>query len=643
MPDAPATPTSATPFGGTPLASRSPQTILVDNVLRRELRIADPSDPAQVSAALLNLYPQHSDQMARERAGFSYSAAPTLAPAVPAQGGATSSEIVEAQSDLDRDIDTLSNSSELKDLQIELQGWGRAVRQAATDGLAAGPLALDMIQFDRAMSARRTLEDYARMSRFVGAMSGDTSPYFRHFAQSCDVIGGLILVSMGEGLAANGVTRGSQMIRVSAGDLQSRRNAVVFALRSLVGSVEAPLDGGWPRGPESYRVLVRHLENSGQTDLRTLLDEGALSAALDQLVDLATGATSAGLRELSSASAILVQRLQQLVQYGQTVSVTAINIGTGETTPRGTPESPLLAGFVSALQLFIDAFTTRSSGRLLYLARPPMVTYGLYGMTGPDAATLRLIGLANLRGQLAERIDFYADVNSDNASALTTVLLDLLLYRVDRAIDFYAVGVNPAGTGDAEIRAAATGILIYALLWPAGVNPGPAPPGGQYPPAGQIPQLPMPQALALDPLLTGALTQIDLLLLQPLNILQPNILPPPPGGGAQLNVPGLQPNPMTMLIQELSAQFQAEHQINRIVQSLSPAGRVEGTLQFQNRAWGGVGHQLSIAQDALYLALDALGYSTPSVFGGVTLPPTVESSVGHLAFGLPMQVNPTWP
>ena len=608
MPDAPAT---------TPLASRSPQTVLVDNVLRRELRLSDPNDPAQISAALLNLYPTVNDQMARERAGFSYSDAPSLAPVVPQQGGATSTEVDQARDDLERDCATMTTSSELKDVQIELSGWARAVRQAAIDGLAAGQLALDMAQFDRAISARRTLEDYARLARYVGAMSGDTAPYFRHFAQSCDVIGGLILVSMGEGLAANGVTRGSSMIRVSAGDLQSRRNAVIYALRNLTGSVEAPpSDGGWPRGPEAYRTLVRHLEVSGQTDLRTLLDETALAASLDQLVDLAVGSTSAGLRELSTASAMLVQRLQQLVQYGQTVP--AVN------PPVGTPVSPPLIGFISALQLFIDAFTTVGSGRLLYLARPPMVTYGLYGMTGPDEATQRLIQLAVWRGQLAEQIDFYADTNSDDASTQSTVLLDLLLYRVDRAIDLFAVGANSTGRGDAEMRAAATGILINTLLWP---------------PAPAWPQLPQAGRGAISAGLWNSLVQLDLLLLQALTAPNAPLLAAAPR--INLFAPNL-PQAQAIMVQELQAQFQAEQQIDRIVRALSPSGRVEGAINNQVRTWGGRNHQVSIAQDALFAALSTQG-GVPAAPASVAMPPTLESSASYIAFQTPLQVTPAWP
>ncbi len=632
MPDAPAT---------TPLASRSPQTVLVDNVLRRELRLSDPNDPAQISAALLNLYPTVSDQMARERAGFSYSDAPSLAPVVPQQGGATSAEVGQARDDLERDCTTMTTSSELKDVQIELSGWARAVQQATTDGLAAGQLSLDMVQFDRAISARRTLEDYARLARYVGAMSGDTSPYFRHFAQSCDVMGGLILVSMGEGMAASGVTRGSSMIRVSAGDLQSRRNAVIYSLRNLIGSVEAPpADGGWPRGPEAYRHLVRHLEISGQTDLRTLLDEAALAGSLDQLVDLAVGATSAGLRELSTASAMLVQRLQQLVQYGQTVPAT-YSAMTGRPTPGGTPESPPLVGFISALQLFIDAFTLASTGRLLYLARPPMVTYGLYGMTGPDEATQRLIQLAVWRGQLAEQVDFFADTASDDASALSTVLLDLVLYRVDRAIDFYAVGVNPLGRGDAEIRAAATGVLINSLLWQPQLLPPPGVlPQVQPPPPPRLPPAALRAPGAITVGIWNSLVQLDLLLLQglmapnaPLALVN-NQVPLP-------NPPNLAQAPAIM-VQELQAQFQAEQQIDRIVRALSPSGRVEGALNYQNRFWGGRNHQVSVAQDALFAAL-ATQQGAPPLPATVLLPPTIESSVGNIAFQIPAMVTPTWP
>ena len=64
-----------------PLASRSPQSVAVDNLLRRELRIGDPSDPAQIAKGLLSRYPEIADDMLREREGLNYGGPSFFAPA----------------------------------------------------------------------------------------------------------------------------------------------------------------------------------------------------------------------------------------------------------------------------------------------------------------------------------------------------------------------------------------------------------------------------------------------------------------------------------------------------------------------------------------------------------------------------------
>ena len=73
----------------TPLASRSPQTVALDNVLRRELRLSDPYDPDQIANALLSAYPAVKDQMDRERSGFAFSDTPVMAAPLPVAPGGT--------------------------------------------------------------------------------------------------------------------------------------------------------------------------------------------------------------------------------------------------------------------------------------------------------------------------------------------------------------------------------------------------------------------------------------------------------------------------------------------------------------------------------------------------------------------------
>lgn len=442
--------------------NRSARTIAVDNLLRKTLRVADPHDPEQIARALLARYPQEAERDRRERAGLSYSDLVGATRMTPEAAGPASYELKTARDDLDRDIQTLTTASALKTIQVELVGWGRAVRGAAAEGLAAARLALDPNSHDMAMSARRTLSQYARLARFTGALSEGSTVTFRRFAQSCDVISALILVAIGDGLAASGITRSTMLVRVAASELQSRRGAVINALRALTGSLDSPLgQSDYPRGIVGYQMLVRQLENGGQSDLRGLLDEHNLSEAMDKLVDLTGGASIENLRELSSTATVLLDRFQRLIQYGASVPVPGGYAARG--TLPGSPESPPLLSFVAALQLFVDAFSRNGSSRLLNLARPPILAYGLYGVSD-DHSTGRLIQLSIARGRLADAIDCFAACGCEPDEVAATVLLDLVLTQLDRAIDLWAVGTDANGRGDPERRALASGILAYNAI-----------------------------------------------------------------------------------------------------------------------------------------------------------------------------------
>ncbi len=512
---------------------RSAATVAVDNLLRKALRVSDPRDPAQIANALLARYPEEAERDRRERAGLPYSNIPDSLPATNASAGAASVELAQALDDLDRDLQALSTSSQLKDVRVEMAGWGRAIRQIGAEGLAAARLAMDSVNLDRAMAARRALGEYARLARYVGALTEGSGLLFRHFAQSCDVFGGLILVAIGEGLAANGITRSTSMIRVAAGELQSRRNAVIMALRALTGSIETALSQDeWPRGLEAYRSLIRQLEMGGQADLRALLEENALAQAMDSLVDLATGASVDALRELSTTSSLLVHRFERLIQFGASVRV-AID----EDISEYSPESPPLVAFISALQLFVDAFTAKGSSRLLYIARPPIIAYGLYGGSSADQGVARLTGLAQSRGTILERADCACGCGCEANSVRIQVLVDFLQHLVDRAIDLYAMGTNERGIGAPEVRAATYGIITEQVLLLSTNDPGP---GGDV--------------IVDDEKLRHALNAVT------------DTLQAATGGKASVPDPKVQ----ALLIHELRTLYHAEAQTERLVRSLVP-------------------------------------------------------------------------
>ncbi|NEQ27962.1 MAG: hypothetical protein F6K28_55030, partial [Microcoleus sp. SIO2G3] len=130
-------------------------------------------------------------------------------------------------------------------------------------------------------------------------------------------------------------------------------------------------------------------------------------------------------------------------------------------------DSPPLASFLEALELFMDGFgagDTGSSGgyRLLRIARPPVLFYGLYGSASVDDAEQRLIQLIIHRNILADQLDNIAQFGLPAQIARAQVLLDKILYNVDRGIDLYAVGTEDFG--DPERRAAANNYLIRAFF-----------------------------------------------------------------------------------------------------------------------------------------------------------------------------------
>jgi hypothetical protein len=432
---------------------RTPEAMALDNLIRRKLRVSDPTSAAEVATALRQQYPADHDALTREAAGLPFLPMPTAALASPPTT-ATGLELQQAQSDVERDLTELTNSSLLKDIQPELRGWGSAIRRAIADGTAAARFALDPRQRDRAFGARRLLGDYARLARFVGALTSPLNPHYRRLAQSLDEVAAVLLVMMGDALASIGFGGvGRFLLQVPASELQERRDAVIFALRNLIGSTQSAYGpNDWPRGLVAYQQFRQRLEESGHADLLSLFQENTLAGLMDDLIDRASASNSDGLRALGSTAQLGVESFRRLLLMGQFVV---------------SPSSPPLAAFFSALRLFLDPFEDDHAAvgyRLLFISRPPAVFYGLYGVGGPDVGTRRLLNLLILRGRLAELLDCYLDCGCSLNRTRCQILLDKILYDVDRAIDLYALGSDPEGDGQPERRAAAYGFVIDHLV-----------------------------------------------------------------------------------------------------------------------------------------------------------------------------------
>ena len=422
-------PAGTPPPGGTPPPTGSPQRLALDNLIRRELRVGDPNDPQQVAQALLTRYKgdPRALAIAQEARGLPFlQTVPTESRVMQAP---TSSdvELQQAIDDVERDLRELTTNNLLKDTTPELEGWGTAVRSAITEGSAAARFSLDPRQRDKAFAIRRQLGDYARMARLVGALTPTLSPTYRKFAQSLDEVAAVLMVLMGEALSNVGFSGGRFLLQVPYSELQVRRDAVINALRNLVGSTQYAYDfnNAWPRGLDGYRKIYDLLGQQGQGDLRALLVENELARAMDELIQRAAHGSAEGLRALGATAQLDLERFRRLVAIGQI-----------------EPQSPPLTTFLMALQVFADAFNTGGGARLLHIARPPILFYGLYGIGGPSPAERTLVSLIVVRGQLAEQLDCLLLCGCSSDDVKNQIILDKVLYDVDRAIDLYALGTE---------------------------------------------------------------------------------------------------------------------------------------------------------------------------------------------------------
>lgn len=437
---------------GAPTGGASSDRLALDNLLRRELRVSDPNDAKQVAQALLDRALRLNDKravgLALEAQGLP--TVPVMASAAPLaiQPTASSAEWKQAVDDVEIDIQELTTDSLLKDIAPELQGWGRAVRSAMQEGYNAARFALDPRQRDKTFAIRRQLGDYARISRLIGALTPILNQTYRKFAQSLDEAASVLLVLMGEALANVGFAGGRYLLQAPFTELQVRRDAVIYALRNLVGATQqayGPND--WPRGLDAYRNLFRALEAQGQSDLRSLLEETELSRAMDELISRAGHGTVDGLRALGSTAQVDLARFRRMIGVAQTLV---------------SPESPPLTAFLEALQLFADAFDSAGGFRLLRIARPPILFYGLYGNNVGNDGDRRLIDMIVLRGRLAASLDCYLSCGCDDTRVRCQIALDKILYDIDRSIDLYSLGQFDFGIP--ERRSAAYGYLIEAFL-----------------------------------------------------------------------------------------------------------------------------------------------------------------------------------
>lgn len=451
--------TSDHPFAASAAAANGSQPpsqarLALDNLLRRELRVSDPNDAKAVATALMERYRNNPRTRAiqSEAQGLPFSTAPLSPEPVSAAASTSDGELRQAISDVERSLEDLTTSSLLNAMLPELRGWASAIRSLIQEGSAAAPRALDVSQRDKAFGIRRSLGDFARLARFAGLLTPVVNANYRKLAQSLDEVRAVLLVKMGEVIAAGSFNGNRYLMQAPYTELQARRDAVMHALRNLVGSTQLAYDANsWPRGLDAYGDLYRELESRGHADLRALLNENELARIMDSLIERAAHGESDGMRGLGATAQLDLQKFLRFIVVARRIV---------------RPKSPPMNTFLKALEVFRDAFTRSGGIRLLHIARPLVLFYGLYGAGEFSAGVKKLQMLIVLRGNLAASLDCLSGCcANDTTMRASLVVLDKCIYDLDRAIDILSMcsDENPDKANSRENRILAQGLEIWYL------------------------------------------------------------------------------------------------------------------------------------------------------------------------------------
>ena len=446
--------------------------LALDNMIRSQLRVSDPRNPKEIAQALLSYYKDLPQAVAitEEAQGLPLTPLPMLSAPAPARPTSSDAEFNIAKGDVEKALVDLSTNPLTNDITPEMQGWGQSIRDAVEETGNAARQGLDPSQRDKVIAIRRQLGEYARMARFVGAMAPGMTQNFRRLGQGLDEVAAVSLVMLGESLASVGFAYGYYLLQVPLADLRQRRDAVIYALRNFAGGAQESYGPDeWPRGINAYRLLYNWLEGQGQGDLRTLLIENEIARIMDTLIARAQNGTPEGLRALGVTAQLDLERFRRLAIIAPGAMPTLPGFprtpapGALARTGQDLPDlSPPLVSYLEALLLFADAFKPAGGLRLLRIARPAILFYGLYNPNLLEHDTL-LLDLIMIRGKLATVLDTLFP-SAALRSVVPQVLLDMLTASLDRAIDLLSLGAEPGIDRGTELRAVTYWLIAAAIL-----------------------------------------------------------------------------------------------------------------------------------------------------------------------------------
>ncbi len=341
-----------------PLDFGTDGTRLLDDLLRKKLKVGNPSDVTEMLKALQGLYPEKNAAITAEGLGLPPTSALAMVPMPSASTSLAARSFAGAEYDtvlteMQNDFTAVVRASENRDYDVELAGWQSAALREYAEGAVAARSAQDPGQRERAQLAIRRLNEYAFNIRFFGTTTGESFWDFRRLATTLDNGADNLRILIGESLYAVGLAMNGMLLQVPVADFRARGESLGQALEGwLTGNQEIFDD--WGVRLTSYQAFFDALD----PDLRVYARPEGLRASIDGLVNaVVNGMTSNSadaLRQLSITAPPEIGRLGRVFQVASTV------LGVPATA------SSSLSIFARSLGLFIDAFKNARGG-VLYI------------------------------------------------------------------------------------------------------------------------------------------------------------------------------------------------------------------------------------------------------------------------------------
>jgi hypothetical protein len=334
-------------------------TRLIDDLLRKKLKVGNPSDVGEMLKALQGMYPEKTAAIHAEGLGLPPTTAlarvdalPSAQSMVPAKSFA-SGEYDVVMSQLQTDFQTVIKAQENREYDVELGGWQSASLREYSDGAAAARSSQDPGHRERALLAIRRLNEFALNVRVFGTTTGESFWDFRRLATSLDNAADMLRILIGESLYDVGLALSGMLLQVPVADFRARGESLAEALDGwLTGNQEIFDD--WGVRLTSYQAFFDALD----PDLRVYARQEGMKSSIDMLVNsVVNGMTS------NSADALRQLSLTAPPEIGRLSRVYAV---ASQVLSVPTTQSSSLSIFTRTLGLFIDAFKNPRGG-ILYI------------------------------------------------------------------------------------------------------------------------------------------------------------------------------------------------------------------------------------------------------------------------------------